>query len=182
MRKSGHRRSGPVGLLHAHLVFVVKYHRRVITKTVFQLLRRSFTRTARLPGLRIEAVEADGDHVHVLVGYPPALPVSRMVQRLEGASSHFVRKARLPDVISRLFGPAFWSPNCFFSSAGGAPVDAVRAYVENQQAPDRRKRRPANRTDQENSHRSADRRSSDPAQAGPLSLPRRKPRASREFG
>jgi len=120
-------------MLHAHLVFVVKYRRRVITRRVFDLLRRSIAATARALDVSIEAVEADGDHLHLMIQHPPRLALSEIVRRLKGASSHFVRKARLPEVLRRLWGRAFWSPSYFVVSCGGAPLDVVRAYVENQQ-------------------------------------------------
>ena len=36
-----------------------------------------------------------------------------------------------------LWGGAFWSPSYCFGSRGGAPLDVIKEYVENQNMPDR---------------------------------------------
>ena len=118
--------------MHAHLVFTTKYRRRVITRRVFDALRRSMRMTARAIGVEICAIESDGDHLHLVVCYPPARGLSEIVRRLKGASSRMVRKMRLPEVLRRLWGNAFWSPSYFVVSTGGAPLEIVKAYVENQ--------------------------------------------------
>ena len=141
MLKSYRRRRHSVSLLHAHLVFTTKHRRRVITPRVFELLRRPMRRTAAGLGVRLIALESDGDHLHLMIAHPPSLALSEIVRRLKGASSRLVRQARLPEVIRKLWGKAFWSPSFFVVSCGGAPLEIVKAYVENQQAPDRRKPR-----------------------------------------
>lgn len=131
-----------VTLLHAHLVFVVKYRRRVISDrvrdTIAAAIRRAYA------SLRAEAVEIDGemDHIHVMVRYPPSVSVSDLAKRMKGASSAAVRACRFPEVARRLRGGHFWSPSYFAVSCGGAPLDAVKAYIQNQRAsPEREKRR-----------------------------------------
>ena len=68
------------------------------------------------------------DHVHLLVEVPPAVPLSRLVQLLKGLSSRRLRR-EFPR-LRRLSG--LWSPSWFVSTVGGAPLDVVRRYVENQ--------------------------------------------------
>lgn len=132
LSKTCRRRRHSVSLLHAHLVFVTKYRRRVITTRVFERLRRSMTQTARALGVTLVAIEADGDHPHLMIEHQPCLTLSEIVRRLKGASSRFIRQARLPEVLRRLWGRAFWSPSFFVVSCGGAPLETVKAYVENQ--------------------------------------------------
>lgn len=132
MQKKYRHRNHAVSLLHAHLVFSTKYRRKCITPRVFATLRASMRRTARQLGVEIIALEADGDHLHVMIHYPPQISLSKIVQRLKGASSHAVRAKRLPEVTQKLWGAAFWSPSYFVVSCGGAPLETVKAYVENQ--------------------------------------------------
>ncbi|HSP85981.1 MAG TPA: transposase, partial [Psychrobacter sp.] len=35
-----------------------------------------------------------------------------------------------------LWGDALWSPSYFASSCGGAPIDILRRYIEQQNTPD----------------------------------------------
>lgn len=51
----------------------------------------------------------------------------------KGTSSRLLRKER-PDIASRYWKGVLWSPSYFVVSAGGAPLEKVKAYVENQRA------------------------------------------------
>ena len=86
------------------------------------------------------AIESDGDHLHIMIHYPPSLSLAKITQRLKGASSRAVRLRRLPEVLKKLWGRAFWSPSYFVASCGGAPLDVVKTYVENQMNPQRKRR------------------------------------------
>ena len=127
-----------VHLLHAHLVFTTKYRRGAITTgRVRDLLAEVMTSVADDMGAEVVAVEADGDHVHLLICYPPHLALSRLVNSLKGVSSRKLREKGWPEVTSRLCGKAFWSPSYCVVSCGGAPLDVVKAYMETQAAPGR---------------------------------------------
>ena len=76
MKKHYRRRSHGVSLLHAHIVTCAKYRRRVLTARVFEHLRASMRRTARALGVDLIALEAEGDHLHLMIEYPPSLSLS----------------------------------------------------------------------------------------------------------
>ena len=84
-----------------------------------------------------ELVEFDGedDHVHLLVNYPPKVAVSKLVNSLKGVSSYLIRKKNYPSVQNKLWGSALWSPSYFAGSCGGAPIEVIRKYIEQQQTP-----------------------------------------------
>lgn len=132
--------------LHAHLVFTTKYRRGAIrTDRVRLLLKEVMTSVADDMGATVEVVEADGDHVHLLVNYPPHLALSTLVNGLKGVSSRRLRQQDWPEVTCVLWGTAFWSPSYCVVSCGGAPLDIIKAYVETQDAPDRDRRGAAQR-------------------------------------
>jgi putative transposase len=66
--------------------------------------------------------------------------LSKVVQRLKGASSRALTMKRLSEITKRLWGKAFWSPSYFVVSCGGTPLDTVKAYVSNQTNPLRKTR------------------------------------------
>jgi putative transposase len=75
------------------------------------------------------------DHVHLLVNYPPKVAVSALVNSLKGASSRVLRKER-PDIAAKFYYKGMlWSPSYFASSCGGAPIEIIRQYIEQQQTP-----------------------------------------------
>lgn len=123
-----------VFLMHVHLVFVAKYRRNIFTKQILDELRIIFTHTCTDFEARLVEFEGEGDHVHLLVDYPPKVSVSKLVNSLKGVSSRLIRKKKHPSVQNALWGDNLWSPSYFAGACGGAPLTVIRRYIE-QQAP-----------------------------------------------
>jgi putative transposase len=121
--------------MHVHLVFVAKYRREVFTKEIMDDLHPIFASVCG--DFESELVEFDGehDHVHLLVNYPPKVPVSNLVNSLKGVSSRMIRKKNYPGIRKKLWGGALWSPSYFAGSCGGASLAMIRQYIEQQQTP-----------------------------------------------
>ena len=111
MEKNNDIRSGRhcVFNMHVHLVFVTKYRRDVFTKAILNDLQEIFASVCA--DFEAELVEFDGedDHVHLLVNYP--------------------------NIKKELWKEALWSPSYFSGSCGGAPIEIIRQYIEQQQTP-----------------------------------------------
>jgi putative transposase len=120
--------------LHAHLVFVTKYRRKVLDGKAIGILKDSFTKVCA--DFEAELIEMNGehDHVHLLVHYPPKVALSALVNSLKGASSRVLR-TRYPEIANRYYKNILWSPSYFAASCGGAPISIIRQYVEQQQTP-----------------------------------------------
>lgn len=106
-KKKYQRKRHSVSLLHAHLVFCTKYRRRVISRRAFEHLRRSMRKTASNIGVELIAAQSDGDHLHLMIIYPPNTSLSEIVKRLKGASSRFIRQKKLPEILKQLWGSHF---------------------------------------------------------------------------
>ena len=136
MKNSTEVRSGRhcVFNMHVHLVFVTKYRKRVFTKAVLDTLHELFEKIC----LDFEAVlvEFDGesDHVHLLINYPPKVAISKLVNSLKGASSYKLKRLH-PEMTKHYWNSQLWSPSYFSGSCGGAPIEVVRQYIEQQQTP-----------------------------------------------
>lgn len=122
-------------VLHVHLVFVTKYRRKVFTKEILSDLGAIFSKVCN--DFEAKLVEFDGehDHVHLLVNYPPKVAVSKLVNSLKGASSQVIRKKGYPSIQKALWGENLWSRSYFAGSCGGAPIEIIRQYIEQQQTP-----------------------------------------------
>lgn len=46
-----------------------------------------------------------------------------------------IRKKNYPSIRKKLWGGALWSPAYFAGSCGGAPIEIIRQYIEQQQTP-----------------------------------------------
>ena len=124
-------------LMHVHLVFVTKYRRGVFTKEILDDMRGVFASVCA--DFEAELVEFDGedDHVHLHVNYPPKVSVSALVNSLKGVSSRMIRKKNYPSIQRKLWGGALWSPSYFAGSCGGAPINSIGQYIEQQRTPHR---------------------------------------------
>lgn len=122
--------------LHVHLVFVTKYRRGVFSQAILNDLEAIFKSVCA--DLSAELVEFNGehDHVHLLVHYPPKIAISTLVNALKGVSSRLIRRKHYPAIQKKLWGGALWSPSYFAASCGGAPIDIIRQYIEQQKTPD----------------------------------------------
>lgn len=120
--------------IHAHLVFVTKYRRGVFRQQHLDSLHRILADVCK--DFDAELIEFNGerDHVHLLINYPPKVALSALVNSLKGVSSRLLRK-EFGD-----FHPwlkrrgVLWSPSYFAASCGGAPIEILRQYIEQQQA------------------------------------------------
>jgi putative transposase len=128
--------------LHAHIVLVPKYRRKVMSERVSALLREAFLEVCAHFDATLEEFETDEDHAHLLVTYPPKVALSVFVNALKTNSSRRVREQHWKEVTRALWGKHFWSPSYAVVSCGGAPLETIKEYIRNQQAPNRKVGRP----------------------------------------
>jgi putative transposase len=123
-------------LLHAHLVFVTKYRYKVLQGKHIEYLRNVFKETIEEMGGTLEEFDGESDHVHLLIQYPPKWSISKIVNNLKGRSSRLLRRD-MPDIKERYWGKAgLWHRSYFAGSVGGAPLEIVKQYIEQQKTPD----------------------------------------------
>ncbi|HEY2670583.1 MAG TPA: IS200/IS605 family transposase, partial [Rugosimonospora sp.] len=82
-------------------------------------------------------VEFNGEnnHVHPLVNFPPKVAVARLVNSLKGVSSRRLRQ-EFPDLTHHYYhANKLWSGSYFAGSVGGAPLNVVRQYIQQQNGP-----------------------------------------------
>ena len=120
--------------LHAHLVFVTKYRKRVFTSAALDIVKEVMHKVCDDFGVELAAFEGEDNHVHVLVNYPPQIQLSKLVNSLKGVSSRMLRQ-RMPAVANLYYKDVLWSPSYFAVSCGGAPLSVVKQYVEQQNRP-----------------------------------------------
>jgi putative transposase len=121
--------------LQAHLVFVTKYRHPVFAGRHLGRLEEIMRDVCSDFEVKLEEFNGEPSHVHLLVNFPPKVAVSRLVNSLKGVSSRRMRQ-EFPD-LSRHYYQArrLWSGSYFAGSAGGAPISALRQYIEQQNLP-----------------------------------------------
>lgn len=118
--------------LHVHLVFITKYRRNVFNKEIINDLTDVFSNVCHDFDAQLIECNGEDDHVHLLVNYPPTVSITKLVNSLKGVSSRMIRKQHYPTIQDKLWGNALWSPSYFAGSCGGAPIDIIRKYIEDQ--------------------------------------------------
>jgi putative transposase len=123
-------------LLHAHLVFITKYRYKVFKKEHIIYLRKIFKEIIENLGGTLEEFNGEDNHVHLLIQYPPKYSISVIVNTLKGKSSRMIRKD-IPNIKEKYYEKVgLWSRSYFAGSVGGAPLEIVKQYIENQKTPD----------------------------------------------
>lgn len=121
--------------LHIHLVFVTKYRKNVFDKKALDTLERVFSDVCLSFDAELKGFNGEGDHVHLLVNYPPKIALSRLVNSLKGVSSRLLKK-EYPYLSEIYYKGKLWSPSYFAASCGGAPLSIIQEYIENQKTPE----------------------------------------------
>jgi putative transposase len=129
MKSDLDRGAHSITALNAHLVFVTKYRKKLFTQDSLELIQQTMKDTARKMGFSITEFRGESDHIHVLVRYPPKYSISKIVNHLKGVSSRIYR-SKYP-----MNGDHLWSPSYFASSVGGAPIEVLKQYLQNQEKP-----------------------------------------------
>ncbi len=118
-----------------HLVLTPKYRREVFTLEMINTLKPLIKETCEQMDGEMLEFGIENNHLHLMVMIPPKIAVSNFVGKLKGKSAYFLRKNHWDDVKSKLWGKHFWSPSYCIITCGGAPLDVIKSYVENQDKP-----------------------------------------------
>ena len=119
-----------------HLVWIPKCRRKVLYGQLRRELGEVFHELARQKECRIEEGHLLADHVHVLMSIPPKYAVAQVVGFVKGKSA--IHIARVFAGRRRNFaGQQFWARGYYVSTVG-KDEQAVRKYIKEQEAADRR--------------------------------------------
>ena len=118
-----------------HLVFLPKYRRKVLTDAILIRLEELFRETCTQMDCELIEFNGESDHVHVMVEVHPKIAISNLVGKLKGKSAYILRREFWDHIKKYLWGTHFWSPSYCVVSCGGAPIEVVRRYIENQNRP-----------------------------------------------
>ncbi len=120
-----------VYLLYYHLIMVVKNRRKVIDEEISEYGREIFEYIGERYGITLEEWNHDEDHVHVMFRAKPQTEISKFINAYKSASSRLIKKEH-PQIKEKLWKEAFWSQSYCLLTAGGAPIEVIRQYIETQ--------------------------------------------------
>lgn len=118
--------------LHYHLVFVTKYRRRCLDAAMLARFREIAERLCVQWGCVLTECNGEPDHVHLLLETEPKTPLTKLVNNLKTVSSRLLRKEFAGPLAHFYRKPVLWSPSYAIITCGGAPLEIIKRYIENQ--------------------------------------------------
>ncbi|MDJ0519081.1 MAG: IS200/IS605 family transposase [Okeania sp. SIO2F4] len=121
--------------LTAHVVFVTKYRKKVITSEILQQLNNIFDETCKKWECELVEFNGEVDHVHLLIAFNPKVQLSKFIANLKTVSSRLIRRD-FADYLARFYRkPLLWTGSYFVASCGGVTIEQLKQYVEHQSTP-----------------------------------------------
>lgn len=112
-----------------HVVFCPKYRRPVLVDGVDERFKEIAHELSVELGFEIVEIEVMPDHVHILIDCDPQFGIYKITKRIKGKSSRMLR-SEFPWLKSRI--PTLWTNSICILTTGGATIDIIRKYIENQ--------------------------------------------------
>ncbi len=114
-----------------HLVWLTKYRYPVLTGDVALRARELLREIAMSLEMTIFAGAINRNHVHLLIGIPPNISVSRAVQYLKGNSSYKLL-SEFPSLKKRYWGQHLWARGYWAASSGNVTDEVWKKYIAEQ--------------------------------------------------
>jgi putative transposase len=118
-----------------HVVFCPKYRRKVLVNGVDTRLMDLIRETCQDIQVDLLEMEIMPDHVHLLLEVDPQFGIHKAVKAIKGKTSRILRQ-EFHWLTTKL--PTLWTNSYFVSTVGGAPLAAIKQYIENQKTSQRK--------------------------------------------
>lgn len=118
-----------------HVVWCPKYRRKVLVRDVERRLKELIIQICAERQIEIIEMEIMPDHVHLLCEVDPQYGIHKAIREIKGTTSRLLRQ-EFKHLTTKL--PTLWTNNYFVSTVGGAPLEVIKQYVENQKTSQRK--------------------------------------------
>ena len=112
-----------------HVIWCTKYRRDLLKNDVEIELKSIIQEVANELNVEIIELEVMPDHVHLLIDVDPQFGVHKFIKTSKGRSSKILRQKH-KELRTRV--PTLWTNSYFCTTVGGATLDIVKQYIENQ--------------------------------------------------
>ena len=115
-----------------HLVVVTKYRHKCINDAMQLRLQEIASDLFAKWDCEIIEMNGEEDHVHILFDAPPQIQLSKIINSFKTVSSRYIRKEFQKELSPYYWKPYFWSQSYMVLTTGGATLEVVKQYIENQ--------------------------------------------------
>ena len=99
---------GYVYTIQYHIVWCTKYRHKILRGKFESSLKKTLRQIAEDNYFRIEEMETDMDHIHLLIDCSPQHYIPNMIKALKGVSARRLFKAH-PEIKKDLWGGHLWN-------------------------------------------------------------------------
>ena len=118
--------------INYHMVWSVKYRRKVLSADKEQFLKELVQEIATDKGFTVHLFECGQcDHVHCFVTAPPKLSITTIVKYLKGITGRKLLE-QYPDLREALWKGQLWNHSYYVETLGSVSEDSIRKYIEHQ--------------------------------------------------
>lgn len=118
--------------INYHMVWSVKYRRKILTNEVENYLKVLVQEIAEDKGFVVHLFECgECDHVHCFISAPPKLSVTDIIKYLKGITGRKLFM-QFPDLQTKLWKGELWNHSYYVETIGSVSEENIRRYIEKQ--------------------------------------------------
>ena len=123
---------GYVYSIQYHLVWCVKYRRKILTIEIEKDLIEILNKIARDNNFEILEYNGDLDHIHLLINCSPQHYIPDMIKALKGVSARLLMKKYGEYINEMLWGGRLWNASYWIATVSENTEKQIREYIQNQ--------------------------------------------------
>ena len=118
--------------INYHMVWSVKYRRKIITLEIEEFLRETAIKIAEDKGFIVHLFEVgDMNHIHCFISAPPKISITSIAKYLKGITGRLLFK-QYPDLRTKLWKGELWNHSYYVETIGSVYEENIRRYIEKQ--------------------------------------------------
>lgn len=123
---------GYVYAIEYHIVWCVKYRKKIITFEVEQELKSILEEYARNNSFKILEFNTDKDHIHMLISATPQTYIPNIIKGMKGITARklFIKFPWIKE--KYLWGGHLWNPSYFVATVSENTDEQVKEYIKSQ--------------------------------------------------
>ena len=123
---------GYIYSIQYHIVWCVKYRRKVLTPQIEKSLLEILDKIAADNSFCILEANTDRDHVHLLIDCSPQHFIPDVLKALKGVSARILMKIYGDELRKQLWGGHLWNPSYFIATVSENTEQQIINYIKNQ--------------------------------------------------
>lgn len=123
---------GYVYSIQYHIVFCVKYRKKVIKGAIESRLKELIYEIAENNKFMVEEINGDEDHIHILIECSPQHYIPDIMKAIKGVSARLLMKEYGHILKKQLWGGHLWNPSYFVATVSEQTEEQIRQYIQKQ--------------------------------------------------